>query len=235
MTVEIVYGLEEGEAVEAGAVAVSTYVYKPNHADEAEGWLLTQFDNSPKLHAWVRSLVKPYQTLEDVLNVLRSAFDPNTAVGDQLTQIGAIVGEDRADRNDANLRAYVLARIAVNTSDGTAGNIYRVARLILGPDAHSLWIEALPPAKYVLHVQGATLSYPWDNTEPASSVANALADLITQATSAGVGVILHFQTTDDANTFTFASGDVTETDANRGFADDAGSVGGQLTDYALGG
>jgi hypothetical protein len=237
MTIELDYGLAEdgGEVVEGAPITEEGgYQHNANHQQEAADYLLTQFDDSPDLHSWVKALIKPFQTLEDTFNTLRTAFRPSTAVGDQLTKVASIVGEPRAGRSDATLRAYTLARVAVNNSDGRAYDIYKVARIILGPEV-ALRAVRTYPAAYRLHITATAIKYPWDDEASATEVSNALIDLLVQATSAGVGVGLFFQGADDAHTFTLADGDVEQIDADRGLADDAYTQGGVMSDelYAV--
>ena len=158
---------------------------------------------SESLNALVDVLVSPFQELEDSAAILYNAFDLDTAVGQQLEWIGLRVGEPRLGRADVHYRAYIKARIAANTSDGKAGQIYNVARMILG-DGPALQIETTPPASYQFAVSGGALAYPWDPSVPPDVVAVSLADALLAATSGGVSLYLHYQVTDDAHTFTFA-------------------------------
>lgn len=174
---------------------------------------------SESLNALVDVLVSPFQELEDSAASLYNAFDVDTAVGQQLEWIGLRVNEPRRGREDTHYRAYIKARIAANTSDGQAGQIYNVARMILG-DAPALEISTSPPAAYQFSVGGVALAYPWDPLVPPDVVAVSLADALLAATSGGVSLALHYQVTDDAHTFTFASGDVEEDDNDAGLADD---------------
>lgn len=206
------------------------YTYQPAHIEDGQSLLLSQFNDSTQLRALLASLLSPSQELEDAQAVHYAAFDVDTAEGDLLDVLGGIVGELRAGREDSEYRAYVRARVAANASDGSAADIYRVVRLVLGDDTHDLRIKTIPPAFYRLTVSGAALAFPWDAGVPANTVAKALSTLVGDATSLGVGYALLFQATDDANTFTCSSTDAIEVNANQGCADDAGTVGGQLVD-----
>lgn len=206
-------------------------VYVLDHAEDASSRLLAQFDAAPKLHALVASLVGPFQHLEEAAFEVLSAFDVDTALGAQLDVVGALVGEARQGRSDIAYRAYVKARILSHRANGQAQRIYAIARALLGTGILSLRIVTEPPAHYDLEVAANTLQFPWDADAAAGpeSVAKAVADAIFQATSAGVSLTLFYQYTDDAHTFTFASGDEEEEDVDRGFADDEESdAGGAL-------
>lgn len=206
------------------------YTYQPAHIADGQSLLLSQFDNSTQLRALLAALLSPSQSLEDAQAVHYGALDVDTAEGALLDVLGGIVGERRSGREDSEYRAYVRARVAANASDGSAADIYRVVRLVLGDATHDLRIQTIPPAFYRLTVSGAALSFPWDAGVPAVTVAKALKTLVGDATSLGVGFALLFQVADDANTFTCSSTDAVEVDANQGCADDAGTVGGQLVD-----
>jgi Protein of unknown function (DUF2612) len=196
-------------------------VYQPDHAGDAESRLLVQFEKAEKLHALVRALVKPFQSLELDAFAVRDAFDVAVATGDQLDILGNLVGEARQSKIDAAYRAYVLARILANDSNGTPTTLYAVARALLG-ETVTLQISPLYPAGYdFLIITAGALVFPWDVDEYEVSsdlVAKALADALMLATSAGVGFTVYYQYS--AYAFEFASGDVEETDALRGFADD---------------
>lgn len=217
--------------VPAPPAATPGLTYVPDHQGEAESRLLAQFDDAPKLHALVRALVAPLQTLEQAAFEVLSAFDVESARGAQLDVVGGLIGESRQGRSDTAYRAYVKARILANSSDGSAGTIYAIARALVGEDVLSLRLSTHPPAHYDLDVAATALRFPWDanEEEPAEVVASALADALLLATSAGVSFTVFYQYTDDANTFFFADGDEEQADVARGLADDdEGDPGGAL-------
>ncbi len=212
-------------------------VYQPDHAGEAEGRLIAQFDDSAKLHALVRALVQPLQALEqDAFEVL-GCFDVESAYGAQLDIVGGFVGVLRESKTDIAYRAYIKAKILANASDGTTETLLRISRLLLGEDLLSLtyvpgWVEN-HPAHFDLWVAASALRLPWDELATMSSegVAVALADALFLATSAGVSFTLFYQYTADADTFVFSSvGDAEEDSTTQGLADDddASVVGGAL-------
>lgn len=197
-------------------------VYNADHRGEAESRLLAQFDDAPKLHALVRALVGPLQTLEQAAFEVLEAFELGGAAGAQLDVVGGLVGESRQGRSDIAYRAYVQARILANSSDGAAGSIYGIARALLGEDVLSLKLTTRPSAHYDLDVAASSLRFPWDASalESPDVVARALADALVLATSAGVSFTVLYQLTTDANTFVFADADVEQADTARGLADD---------------
>lgn len=206
------------------------FTYQADHVADALSLLLSQFDNSTDLRALLAALVRPTQELENAMATQYAAFDVDTAEGVLLDILGGIVGERRGGRLDSEYRAYVKARVAANASDGSAADIYRVARLILGDVTHDLRIQTLPPAHYRLTVSGAAAVFPWDTGVSSTIVARAITTLLTDATSLGVSFDVQYQATDDAHTFTLADADVYQADVLRGTADDSKTAGGFLSD-----
>jgi hypothetical protein len=203
-------------------------VYQPDHAGEAEDRLLVQFDSAARLHALVRTLVKPYQELEQAALTVRDAFDVDAAVGAQLDVVGNLVGERREARSDIAYRAYVKARILANASDGKPTTLYRIARALLGEDVLSLKLTGIYPAHYDMEVAAESLQLPWDpeGEQTPDMVARALADALLLATSAGISLTLYYQFADDDHTFTFSSLATAEEDSvDQGFADASDETG----------
>jgi hypothetical protein len=234
------------------------YSHKTNHAEEGVSWLLTQHDNDVDLQNLVRALLSPYQKIENAIPGLRAAFDIDNIgealieevtsedgedvtaedgslvwtgsqddMNDQLTRLGAIVGEPRGGRRDSEYLPYVVARRIINRSKCEPSDLYAVARALLG-ESNALRLQRMPPAAYRLHVSGASIAFPWDATIPASYVAGTLADMLLEATGAGISLEVYFQTADDAHTFTFAALDSGEENVDQGFANDLGTQGGEF-------
>jgi hypothetical protein len=196
-------------------------VYQPDHASDAAAKLLVQFADSASVHALVRAHVQPLQDLEVAALQVRDAFDVDTAIGAQLTILGDLVGEPRMGRTDIPYRAYVKARILINTSKGLPADIYAIVRALIGNTPTVLLArEAGIPAHYNLDIVGTTLVFPWDDASeaPPDVVAKAIGDALEAATSGGVSFMIYFQFSPYA--FEFASGDVEEDDTDRGFAID---------------
>lgn len=203
------------------------YEYQPDHVGDGLSLLLSQFDDSVQMRAFLAAQLSPCQGLEDAIAVLYAAFDVNTAVGAQLDRLGGIVGERRNSRGDSEYRAYVLGRIAANASDGSRSAIYKVVRLLLGPSPIKLRIVTIPPAYYRLEVSGAPALFPWDTGVTPSVVAKAVHSLVTDATSVGVGFSVLYQAADDAHTFTYSSSGSYQASTLQGYSDVTMVTGGQ--------
>ena len=155
--------------------------------------------------------------------------DSSNGQQDRLSRLGPILGEERNGRMDSEYLAYVIARVLINRSKGEPSDIYKVARALLGTTNNTLRLEGLYPAAYRLYVGGNQIEYPWDPTVPAAVVGSALADMLLEATGGGIGLEVHFQTADNAHTFTLSSDPAEpQTDADRGFANDVGTQGGRF-------
>src|SRR3990172_1865011 len=102
------------------------------HGDEAVARLAHQFKEHPLIEGMLRSFVQPIQDLEKTLFDLLQDRGIMTAVGAQLDGLGSIVGESRRGRNDEEYRIGILARVAINTSQGTPENAIAVFGLITG-------------------------------------------------------------------------------------------------------
>lgn len=102
-----------------------------DHVARALARLPQQFRGKTNVEALLSALVGPGQDLEDALYALLTERDVDTAVGQQLDDLGGIVGEARQGRNDDDYRRFVRARISVNKSKGTALDVLTVASLVL--------------------------------------------------------------------------------------------------------
>jgi hypothetical protein len=197
------------------------YAHSTSHVKDTQKLLLSQFAGSQRLQGLLGTVGARAQTLDDVDDQLYNERDVTNSVGAQLTVLGAIVGEPRRSRADTLYRAWVKGRIAANNSESCGADIYRVARLIVGSElGHTMLLTTVPPAAYELEIRGAALAYSWDDSVLPDTVAFELANILLEATGSGIELQLVYQSTDDAHTFTFASGDVEEDDANAGLADD---------------
>lgn len=138
-------------AEEISAEADIPLVYIPDHADQARRRLLSQDWDAPRIVALFESLGVGVQTLEDVTFDVLLSLDVNTATGEQLDRLGALVGEQRGGLGDEDLRRFIRARILVNVCDGTADAIIEIWRTITYP-YESVRFATLEMGSYVLEV-----------------------------------------------------------------------------------
>jgi len=91
--------------------------------------------SDPVFAAFIAGLAAGVQALEDDAWELL-ALTVDNAVGAQLEQIGAWVGEDPAgDLTDAEYRRFILARIQINKSNGTVEDAIAILSAIAGVTA----------------------------------------------------------------------------------------------------
>lgn len=143
---------------------------------------------------------------------------PN-ASGAQLDMIGRIVGRGRSGLSDADYFIAIRAQIRINRSCGTPEDMIDVTRLTVPAGFTFTYDEAYPKGIWIT-VSGAvnwTISILYDNLFRAKSSATRL--------------FLQYSLEDDANTFTFASGDAVEASTTQGFGDDTNpAIGGTYSD-----
>lgn len=173
-----------------------------DHAEQAIARLPQQFQGKKSIEFLIRALCRPWQDLEGAAYAVLIGRLIDTAIGDQLTGIGAIVGQPRGGVTDDDLyRRYVRARVAVTVSKGTYADILAVTRLVLG-DADIDIIISDGGVASVLVTLG-----PY-GVDPA--VAAILIEYLRETVAAGVRIQLtHSAAPDD---HTWSPGSVTTTD-----------------------
>jgi len=162
------------------------FLIAPNSDHEgAVSLFIEQFKAKPNLDAWTKSYLKQIQDLEDAVFEVIFARVLETAIGVQLSIIGAIVQQPRTTDDDDRYRAMIRARIAINLSHSTAEDLIRVAGLILSPFNENFRVRDEPPAQIRLEVLDPLLS-----TE-----ADLLFNLLELADPAGVRLLVQWQST----------------------------------------
>ena len=174
-------------------------------------------------HRWrdlpgVRAILSPHldevQAIEDALwSIL--AVTLATATGDQLAQIGALLGEPKVTLSDAKWRVTLHARIDANRSAGTVDEL--LAILLRFAAAGDITAVEYFPAGVLFTATALTAGFP-----PAR-----VGGLLRRATSGGVGVQL-VAPASSATAFRFASADDVEPAVGTGFSDAAQTSGGHL-------
>jgi len=146
-----------------------------DHESVALARYLDQFKNSVDLKALGASYVRQIQELEDaVFEVILERTIP-TAVGAQLTALGAIVQQPRTTAVDADYAIAIQARIAINLSDSTPEDVITVGVLALAASGEAFYIREEPPAQlrfYVidpLTISPALLHQLLEATDPAAN------------------------------------------------------------------
>lgn len=124
------------------------------HVERALARLTQQFRGKTNVEALLSALAAPGQDVEDACWQLLTERTVDEAIGAQLDDLGAIVGEERQSRDDDDYRRFIRARITVNRSTGSANDILTVARLVLDLDFvdATFDLEMQPPAGLVLRI-----------------------------------------------------------------------------------
>lgn len=105
--------------------------HQPDHIGQAVEELLTQHRH-PVMQGFVEGIAVSVQRLEDTALALRFDRLIANAIGAQLDQLGAIVGEDRGTLDDDDYRAFIGARILLNRSEGKTDQLIDLFRRVTG-------------------------------------------------------------------------------------------------------
>lgn len=160
------------------------------HVDDALARFQQTLKDQPNLASFLTAVVAPVQDIEDALQQLLTERTVDTAVGDQLTDIGAIVGEPRSGLSDADYRPRVRARIMANRSRGIVEDLIRIARLVIDDDALTVKVQTWGIAAYDMTLGGVTVT---------GTLADALLAFLQDASGAGVRPILNYSPSAPAN------------------------------------
>lgn len=148
-----------------------------------------------KFEQLITALANPAQALETAFQQLLTLRSLLVATGQQLDDIGKIVGLFRNGLDDTTYRIYLLAQIATNRSHGKRSDLITIAKQILtGTDA-VVNVDSQGAAAVVVRI----LTYA---TPPA--IALVLFQFLSAAVAGGVRLILEYQTDVDAKMFTLA-------------------------------
>jgi hypothetical protein len=167
--------------------------------------LTSAFITKPNVRAMLAVYLQPWQDLEDATwGVLTGRFLASAPVY-QLPQtnfvfdvLGALIGEARGSLSDAQLKALIYLRVAVNRSTGRVTDWSRFAQ-ILAPfcdDVPYFLDDAAATAEQAVMYFGC-----WNLQLPPNTVAQTLA----RAMANGVYGHFHYSTWPDGNDFEFGS------------------------------
>lgn len=190
-----------------------------DHVEQAQGLLIEQYQERPRLAAWLASYSTRCQEAEDMLwDVLTKRLIDN-AEGAQLDMIGKIVDEPRQGRDDATYKVYVLAKIRINWSQGTPDDVIAVLQIL---DAAAFRYVELYPASFEIQYDA-----------PPAAPLGTLADVIHPAKESGMSHAV-VGSSDPSTTlqFTYLDGEASTT---RGLSGNNETTGGHLAGHYLAG
>jgi hypothetical protein len=166
-----------------------------DHESEALARLPESLKDKSNFAALLGAVSGEIQTLEDLFYALYSDRLLETAVGAQLDVLGKIVGQERgSSADDAEYRLRIKARVKANKSSGSVKDILGVFLTLLG-DLEGVRLEQLPPASFILHLEGE---------ETSTTLAALYLDFLGDSKAAGVNAQLHTLTDTPEDTFTLA-------------------------------
>jgi hypothetical protein len=168
------------------------------HVTDALARLGEQFKSQPNLVAFLTAHVAPLQDIEDALQQLLLERQVDTAIGDQLDALGALVGQARAGLSDDDYRRYVRARIMANRSRAIVEDLLQVARLVLNDGDAVIRVKTWGVAAYDVTI---------DTVELADALAATLLSFLQDATAGAARVILNYSETDPTDVLTWGSSD----------------------------
>ncbi|MCP4481427.1 MAG: DUF2612 domain-containing protein [bacterium] len=189
------------------------------HVIDALKRFIEQYKNSSKLQGITASFCNQIQDIENALCSLYGRLDIDNITGNDLDNIGKIVGQDRLGFTDDIYRILIYTRIAINVSGGIPENIISIFQ-ILTQCTEVEFLEIFPAGVHIMA-----------NLEIDSSLTDYIKEALESSLAAGVtlsGVGYY----DPTNAFTFTDG-TPEVDSEHGFGDTGDALEGGLLSVVL--
>lgn len=127
-----------------------------NHVEDGLSKLISQYQKRKRIEGWITSVLNQVQELEDNAYLICTAFDVDTAVGEQLDFLGKIVGQARGGFDDDTYRLLIKTRILTNKSRGTGPDFINV---LLQLNENNVYEERYPATIFAL-INDPTLTDP---------------------------------------------------------------------------
>lgn len=124
-----------------------TLVKKTVHVTEGLAKLLGQYKDATNLRTLMQILLGQVQTIENDSADIAMGMNVSTAANYQLDIIGAIVGEPRQGRTDAQYRPRILSRIGINISNGHPDEVLEI---MAATNVNPLTLTEYQPAAFEL-------------------------------------------------------------------------------------
>lgn len=122
-----------------------------SHTARAISRLTTQFKDKVNIQAIVSILCDELDELEAAYFQLLNNRALDAAVGQNLDNLGDVLGLPRGGRGDDEYRADLRVQIAINTSNGTYSNFLQLAKIALDRD---ITVDEIFPAGLRVTVEG---------------------------------------------------------------------------------
>ena len=191
-----------------------------DHSTKMVDRLLTQFQRCPNFLRLLAPIAEQAQQLEAAFYQLIVNTSLDNATGAQLDIIGWIIKRPRRGLPDSEYRAILRVEILVHKSSGTFDDIYEIFGVLFPDDP--MQITDLALGSLILYLDRAL--DPVDDPTPVE-----LARLLDRARAAGITSHFHHGLYASSSAFTLAVDDTIVTDNTFGLSNDAGTIGGYLT------
>lgn len=122
------------------------------HVDDARGRFTSQYAEAELLKGLSDLWAERIQALEDAAWSVLTERWLDVAVGQQLDELGAVVGEPRLSRDDSEYRDAIGVRVSINQSGGEPERIIEFLTRIAGAD--QVIYKEIYPAKIEVYVRG---------------------------------------------------------------------------------
>lgn len=132
--------------------------WERDHVQRALNRVLESDKSRAKFLKLISIWAERIQTLEDVFQQMYNALDLDSATGEALDRLGAIVGEAREGRSDATYRYWIRARARANRSAGRINDLLAVLKLVVEDTADITYTE-IPDrdAEYLISILGTSV------------------------------------------------------------------------------
>lgn len=128
------------------------YEKNTEHIGEGIANLVEQFKDTPKLQALLATFLRQIQEVEDAASDVLTETNLDTAVGVQLDNIGAVVGEPRSGRSDLQYSTAIRVRQLLSLSEGTPENIIELIRAITIDVGLTVDLQEFFPAGFIARI-----------------------------------------------------------------------------------
>jgi hypothetical protein len=179
------------------------------HTKDGLDRLLEQYKNKPRIMAIHSAFYDQIQILEDAIFEIdrgRQLWSGNDvpSFGQQLDNIGTIVGISRNGLSDAQYILFIFGKIAENFSDSTLDSISSIVGYLF--QANQIIIQELPPAGLMIEAFGS---------QTPESLYVFAKNLVKAAMGAGIELVFASASIDE-DIFSF---DGNNTNSSNGFSD----------------
>lgn len=157
-----------------------------NHFDQAIARLLTQYAEAQNIQNLISVYTTQIQELENIIYDMFLNRMIDTAVGQQLDNLGEIVGQPRLGFDDETYRVLLKFRIGVNVSQGTIEEVIQLFTLISGASE-----------VHVIDEGGGSISIQYNEPLPAE-LEEFIFDNMDQVVAAGVRIDTFVEYSDDS-------------------------------------